>query len=119
MTSDEVNSVTGKKSVIFTGAGGGGGRRRREIQLNLSGAEILFGQSTRLNLSDLNLSVIFLRKKKKDFGRDMANACTYPAFELIRLELIRLGLYFVARVMLSLSINDFTGHCKVRFAHCC
>ena len=44
-----------------------------------------------LNLSDLNLSVSFLTKKKKDPGRDMTNAGTYPACELIRLELIRLG----------------------------
>ena len=31
--------------------------------------------------------------KKKDFVQDMMDAWTYPAFELVRRELIRLGLY--------------------------
>ena len=30
---------------------------------------------------------------QKDFGLDMTNASTYPTLELIRLGLIRLGLY--------------------------
>ena len=65
--------------------------------MNLSGAKSLWGQKRKLirylNLSDLNLFVVVFTKKRMDFGQDMTNACTCPAFELTRLERIRLGLY--------------------------
>ena len=83
----EVNSVTGKKSVIFKG--GEGGR-----ELNLSSVWRARGPKQRLeltrhlNLFDLNLlDVFFLTKKKEDFGQDMMNAWAYPAFDSFDLNL--------------------------------
>ena len=55
--------------------------------------ELMGPKQTRELIRHLNLSVIFLPKKKKDFGGNMTNARTYLAFDLVRLELIRLGLY--------------------------
>ena len=72
-------------------------------KLNLSCMDSLWSQSKCLNLfgiwtypiwTYLFLCELFsLPKKMKDFGRDMTNTWTYLAFELIWLELLRLGLY--------------------------
>ena len=80
MTSDEVNSVTENKSVIFK-------QKKRRGNIELSGMEILRGQSTRLNISGIltypllllllllfYCFVVVVLAEKEDFGRDMTNA---------------------------------------------
>ena len=62
MTLDEVNSITGKKLVIFRQK-----KRKKEKvskMFNLSDMESLWCQSVCLNSSDLNLLIV-------DFGWDM------------------------------------------------
>ena len=75
MTSDEVNNVTGKKSIIFK-------RQNSWKKLNASGVESCWAKAT-LELFRFELSQFFLfffqTKKNTDFGRDLTNAWTYPA----------------------------------------
>ena len=94
MTSDEVNSVMGKKLVLRE-------KKKRHEKTELIQHREPVGQKQmhelirHLNLSNLTLTTVSYAKKKrkKDFGQDMTNACTYPAFELIWLDLSQLGLY--------------------------
>ena len=70
MASDEMNSVTGKKSVIFKGgAGRGRGMGEGGIEFLRRGEPVEPKQTLelmrKLILSDLNLSVVFLTHKKK------------------------------------------------------
>ena len=72
MTSNEVNSVTGEKSVIFKGKGvglGGG------VELNLSGAESLSGRGKRLNFAGIwtypvGTYPLFFDKEREEFGSE-------------------------------------------------
>ena len=85
MTSDVVNSIMGKKLVNFEAKKKkkGGGKKKEVTQRGQpEGPKQMLELIQHLNFSDLNLSVaVFLTKK--DFGQDMRNARTYPAFELI------------------------------------
>ena len=63
VTSDEVNSIMGKKSVIFKEKWKE--KKKRWKSLNLTGTESLWGQRKYLNLPDLNLSIVFIIKNKK------------------------------------------------------
>ena len=72
MTSDELNSVMGKKSVIF-----------KEKEQNFKKQEKKKGTYSAwracwpkqtLELIQLELTCCFLTKKKRDFGRDMMDA---------------------------------------------
>ena len=71
-----------EKSVTFKEGKGGGGGFELIHHGDTLGPKQTFVQIQHLNLPNLNLSVVFLTKKKRDFGWDMTNASTYPAFEL-------------------------------------
>ena len=83
MTLDKVNNITGKKSVIF----------EQKKKKKLSSTETLCSVRPMHTLELIQLQLMHYFLAKKDFGWDMMNIRTYPAFELIRVELTWLGLY--------------------------
>ena len=68
MTSDELNSVMGKKSVIFKEKQ----KRQENFELSWHGEPVGPVQVPQL-IQYLTLSVVFLKKKKKDLDRDITN----------------------------------------------